>query len=166
MYARYGPNENLYAHPLDFLPVIDINTSELLHVDFPPHRSPGTNKLSSSTHPNRQLDADALIVSGRERIPPVTTKFDYLPDLLAQQEGGFPMRTGLKPLHVVQPEGVSFEINGGVIDWQNWRFHVAPHYRDGLVLSTVSDMPTPFRSSSLKLKIAVIHPRCTPDHLQ
>jgi Cu2+-containing amine oxidase len=141
MYARFGEHENLYAHPLDFLPVVDANTREVLHIDFPPHRAPGTGKLSSSTtHPNRDLDADAVEKSGRERIPPALTKFDYLPDLLAQKEGGFEMRTDIKPLHVVQPEGVSFKMNGSRIQWQNWDFHIMPHYRDGLVFNTVSKL--------------------------
>lgn len=138
MYARFGEHENLYAHPLDFLPVVDSNTNEVLHIDFPPHRTPGTNKLSSTTHPNRDLAADPTVISGRERIPPALTKFDYLPDLLAQREGGFEMRKDIKPLHVIQPEGVSFKMNGSRIQWQNWDFHIQPHYREGLVFSTVS----------------------------
>jgi len=28
VFARYGPHENLYAHPLDFFPVLDSNTFE------------------------------------------------------------------------------------------------------------------------------------------
>jgi hypothetical protein len=30
----------------------------------------------------------------------------------------------LKPLHIVQPEGVSFKIDGHVLEWQGWKMHV------------------------------------------
>lgn len=43
-------------------------------------------------------------------------------------------RTGLKPLHMAQPEGVSFEVRGHEVRWQNWRFRYALHAREGLVL--------------------------------
>lgn len=46
-------------------------------------------------------------------------------------------RTGLKPLTVEQPEGVSFEIDGNLVRWQNWRFRFALHPREGLVLYTI-----------------------------
>lgn len=154
MYARFGEHENLYAHPLDFLPVVDANTNEVLHIDFPPHRAPGTGKLSATTHPNRDLDSDPALKSGRERIPPALTKFDYLPDLLAQKEGGFEMRKDIKPLHVVQPEGVSFKMNGNRIQWQNWDFHIQPHYRDGLIFSTVCAPGVVFRCITTELAIA------------
>merc|ERR1711939_675937 len=77
------------------------------------HRSAAGGKLSrNTTEPVRDLTQDPLLASGRERIPPPRADYEYLPDFLAQKEGGFPMRTDIKPLHVVQPEGVSFKING------------------------------------------------------
>ena len=104
-----------------------------------PHRSAASGKLSSgTTRPVDDLTLDALKASGRERIPPPMSRFDYLPDLLDQKEGGFPMRQDIKPLHIVQPEGVSFKVNGSRVQWQKWDFHVAAHYREGLVFSTVT----------------------------
>ena len=46
-------------------------------------------------------------------------------------------RTDLKPLHISQPEGVSFAMDGREISWQNWRFHVGFNYREGIVLHNI-----------------------------
>lgn len=42
-----------------------------------------------------------------------------------------------KPLHVSQPEGVSFRLSGNEISWDNWRFSFALHPRQGLELYNV-----------------------------
>ena len=47
-------------------------------------------------------------------------------------------REGLKPLHIVQPEGVSFTVDGWKVDWQNWSFRVGYTPREGLVLNQIS----------------------------
>jgi primary-amine oxidase len=47
------------------------------------------------------------------------------------------MRTDLKPLDIVQPEGPSFQVRGNEVRWQKWRFRVSMHPLDGLVLQTV-----------------------------
>ncbi|MFT4164009.1 MAG: primary-amine oxidase [Microlunatus sp.] len=48
-----------------------------------------------------------------------------------------PLRTDLKPLQIVQPEGVSFTLAGNVLRWQNWDLHVGFDAREGLVLSQI-----------------------------
>ena len=50
--------------------------------------------------------------------------------------GGY--RTDLKPINITQPEGVSFKVNGRVIEWQNWSVHVGFNYREGIVLNNIS----------------------------
>ena len=47
------------------------------------------------------------------------------------------MRQDVKPLDIVQPEGVSFEVNGREVKWQNWRFRVGFTQREGLVLHDI-----------------------------
>ncbi len=46
-------------------------------------------------------------------------------------------RPDVKPLDIVQPEGVSFEVNGWEVKWQKWRFRVGFTHREGLVLHDV-----------------------------
>jgi primary-amine oxidase len=56
----------------------------------------------------------------RPRIPPPKESFDFLPDLQEKKGDGFKLRDDIKPLHVLQPEGVSFKMDGHVLTWQKW----------------------------------------------
>lgn len=47
-------------------------------------------------------------------------------------------RKGLKPLHIEQPEGVSFKVDGWKVSWQNWDFRIGYTPREGLVLNQLS----------------------------
>jgi len=61
-----------------------------------------------------------------------TVMGEYLPALIP---------TGLrevKPLHISQPEGVSFTLDGHLLSWQNWQMRLGFNYREGLVLHTVA----------------------------
>jgi primary-amine oxidase len=110
----------------DFIPIIDAGKREVIHIDFPPHYKSGMDglpRLSTEIKDAPSLTVDALEASGRERIKPPLKKFDFLADLLARTEG-FEERGDLKPLHVVQPEGVGFTMKGHVLEWQKWRMHI------------------------------------------
>ncbi|OBT75859.1 hypothetical protein VF21_04372 [Pseudogymnoascus sp. 05NY08] len=52
------------------------------------------------------------------------------------QQGGY--RSDLKPINIMQPEGVSFTVNGRTIEWQNWSVHVGFNHREGIVLNNIS----------------------------
>lgn len=49
-----------------------------------------------------------------------------------------PLRAGLRPLEISQPEGPSFTVSGHVIEWQRWRLHAHIDAVEGLVISDVS----------------------------
>lgn len=142
MYARLGEHEHLYAHPLDFNCVVDANAGKVLKIDFAPHRVDPADptKLSGTTVPHA-VEGDSLVDAGRGRIPPPMERHDYLPELIREKresEGGkFDMREGLKPLHVEQPEGVSFTMEGNRLKWCGWDMHVGFNFREGIVLNTV-----------------------------
>ncbi|KAF9479418.1 hypothetical protein BDN70DRAFT_878797 [Pholiota conissans] len=141
VYARFSEHDNLYAHPMDFIPIVDVNKKELVHVDFPAHykrQADGSVKLTAFSTAPPPVDADSLAASGRGRIPPPTKPFDFLPDLMEKTEEGFKPREGIKPLHIVQPEGVSFKIDGHVLEWQNWKMHISFTHREGIALSTIT----------------------------
>ncbi|RDW66416.1 amine oxidase-12 [Coleophoma cylindrospora] len=53
-----------------------------------------------------------------------------------EKEGGY--RTDIKPINITQPEGVSFKVEGRVIDWQNWKVHVGFNYKEGIVLNNIT----------------------------
>jgi primary-amine oxidase len=48
-----------------------------------------------------------------------------------------PLRAGLKPLEIRQPEGPSFTVDGHEVRWQNWRFRWSFNAREGLVLHRI-----------------------------
>ena len=56
----------------------------------------------------------------------------YLPDDVG------PMRTDLKPLEIVQPEGPSFTVEGNAVQWQRWSLRVGFDPYEGLVIHDVS----------------------------
>ena len=58
---------------------------------------------------------------------------EYHHDLQSQPE-----RTDLKPLVVHQPQGVSFTVDGYLINWQKWRFRLGFNWREGMVLHDVT----------------------------
>ncbi|KAK6856198.1 hypothetical protein PG995_008349 [Apiospora arundinis] len=53
-----------------------------------------------------------------------------------ENAGGY--RTNLKPINITQPEGVSFEMKGRHLEWQNWKFHIGFNYREGIVFNDIS----------------------------
>ncbi len=72
------------------------------------------------------------ILEGPEApLPPTHGRFD-----VAAQEPD--TREELKELQIVQPDGVSFSVDGNTISWQKWTLRVSMHPREGLVLHTVA----------------------------
>jgi len=45
-----------------------------------------------------------------------------------------PLRTDLKPIHITQPEGPSFTVEGNLVRWQKWAFRITFDPYEGLVL--------------------------------
>ncbi|RUS34240.1 copper amine oxidase [Jimgerdemannia flammicorona] len=111
MYYRNFEDDNQYAHPLDFVPVVDVTLMKVIEV---------------------------------ERIPPKSSKFtrpvipmenhNFLPEFLDPKT----MRTDIKPIQVLQPEGVSFTVDGNQIAWQKYKFQISFNYREGLVIHNVT----------------------------
>ncbi|MGL5809065.1 MAG: primary-amine oxidase [Nocardioides sp.] len=48
------------------------------------------------------------------------------------------LRTDLKPLHITQPDGVSFSLDGNEVRWQNWTMRIGFNYREGPVIHQVT----------------------------
>lgn len=103
---------NFYAFPLDFSPVMDANTFEILRILYLP-----TTAASWDFTPKQQYASHG--------------PNEYIPELNT-------LRQDLKPLHISQPEGVSFTVtDGNLVQWQKWRFRVGFNFREGLVLHDV-----------------------------
>jgi primary-amine oxidase len=81
-----------------------------------------------------------------------------------EAEGGY--RKDIKPINITQPEGVSFKVEGRVIDWQNWKVHVGFNYKEGIVLNniTYNDKGT-VRPIFYRLSLAeMVVPYGNPEH--
>jgi primary-amine oxidase len=68
------------------------------------------------------------LVNDEVVVPVPKTLHNYDPESL-----GSP-RADLKPLHISQPEGPSFTVDGWEVKWQKWSFRVGFTSREGLVL--------------------------------
>ena len=58
---------------------------------------------------------------------------EYLPNLVP----GLTLRDDLTPLHVTQPDGVSFTLDDGELRWQRWSMRLGFNYREGPVIYQV-----------------------------
>ena len=109
-------DSNHYAFPLAISPVVDTVTLKVIRIDFCPT---GADLKAKRPQPLE-------IAPGNE----------YTPE-------HHNLRSDLKPLNVVQPEGASFQVSevgetGHVIQWQKWSFRVGFNQREGMVLYDVS----------------------------
>ncbi|CAN9430450.1 unnamed protein product [Alternaria alternata] len=107
-------DSNHYAMPLPISPVVSTESMRVIRVDLLPTGADNTIKPVE-----------------KYKIQPPN---EYIPE--AQT-----LRTDLKPLNVVQPEGASFQVEqqgtSSVISWQKWNFRVGFNQREGMVLYDV-----------------------------
>ena len=108
-------DSNHYAFPLSISPVVDTVEMKVIRIDLLP---------TGADHSVKELQPIDI---------PAPNEYD--PE--HQQ-----LRTDLKPLNVVQPEGASFQVTqvgetGRIIEWQKWFFRVGFNQREGMVLHDV-----------------------------
>ena len=85
-------------------------------------------------HPVVDLNRMELLELEDERVAdePAGVMGEYLPGLIPM-----PLRD-ISPLEVSQPDGVSFQLEGRLLRWQNWQLRLGFNHREGLVLHTVA----------------------------
>jgi primary-amine oxidase len=126
-----NPDSNFYAYPLPLIPVMDAKTKEIVRIDRLPTGGQ-EDGLQDKTHVEGVLDH--------------CKQSDYVPELLPNGT-----RNTLKPLNVTQPEGPSFSVNGGLVEWEHWRFRVAFNPREG---ATIHDIHFQNRSVMYRLSLS------------
>ncbi|KPI34731.1 Copper amine oxidase 1 [Cyphellophora attinorum] len=126
-----NPDSNFYAYPLPLIPVMNAKTKEIVRVDRLPTGG-DQDGLQDETHKPNVLDH--------------CVGADYVPELLPNGP-----RTTLKALNVSQPDGPSFSVNGGLIEWEHWRFRVGFNPREG---ATIHDVHFQGRSVMYRLSIS------------
>ena len=108
-----GIEDNHYAHPIDIVPIIDINANKLI-------------KIEGMDRPAPEIPTESV---------------QYHRDLLSTNSYLETMWRNdvLKTLNISQPDGPSFEVSEtNVVGWQKWKFQVGFNYREGLVLFDIS----------------------------
>lgn len=79
-------------------------------------------------------------------------------------------RNDIKPLHITQPDGPSFQVDGHHVRWQNWQFRIGFTPREGLVLYTIAYedqgnlRPILYRASMAEMVVPYGDPR--PQHFR
>ncbi|KAI9768486.1 MAG: hypothetical protein M1840_004896 [Geoglossum simile] len=135
MYYRPNVDDSQYTYPLDFCPIFNTDTQEIIHIDIPPVRRPLNVAAPSNYH-------------------------------TASIEEGVGYRTDVKPIYITQPEGVSFKVDGRILEWQNWKVHIGFNYREGIVLNNItyndrgSERPVFYRLSLAEMVV----PYGNPEH--
>jgi primary-amine oxidase len=76
-----------------------------------------------------------------------------------------PLRTGLKPVEITQPQGPSFTLDGTLLRWQNWSMRIGFDAREGLTLHQISiaeggrERPVIYRASVPEMVVPYGDPR-------
>lgn len=105
---------NHYARPLDFSPVFDGHSYELVEIIRLP------------------MGIDHVTSSGKDAWEEVSG-CEYAHEMTA---AGL-RKDAMKPLIVKQPQGPSFSVEGHEVSWQKWQFRVGYNLREGLVIHNV-----------------------------
>jgi primary-amine oxidase len=92
---------------------------------------------------------------GKWPLPPEAC--NYSPDRVG------PLRTGIKPLLITQPEGPGFTLQGHQMNWQNWKFVIGFNAREGLTLHHIryTDRSLLYRASLTEMVVPYGDPRPT-----
>jgi primary-amine oxidase len=104
-------DSNHYAFPLSVCPVLNTVTMKVTRIEYLPT---GAGWEVKPPQPVRNIEPN-----------------EYIPEMNK-------LRTDLKPLRVIQPEGASFTVTGDIVRWQKWEFRLTFNYREGMVLHEVS----------------------------
>lgn len=132
-------DSNHYAFPLPISPVIETNEYKVIRIDYLPT---GADLTIKEPQPYQAK-------------PPNEYVSEYQN-----------LRTDLKPLRVIQPEGASFKLTqigetGNMLDWQKWNFRIGYNAREGPVLYDVryDGRPLFYRISLSDMNIPYADPR-------
>ncbi|WP_408633194.1 primary-amine oxidase [Mycobacterium hippophais] len=113
-WLRGAPGANPYAHMVSGLHcVVDLNAMSLLRIE----------------------DTGPFAGGGAE---PPDVMGEYAPAHIPERIRAAWRREPLAPLHITQPQGTSFRLDGNLLQWQNWSLRIGFNHREGMTLHTVS----------------------------
>eukprot|EP00188_Purpureofilum_apyrenoidigerum_P006075 Plantae.Rhodophyta-Purpureofilum_apyrenoidigerum.ctg8779.p1 GENE.Plantae.Rhodophyta-Purpureofilum_apyrenoidigerum.ctg8779~~Plantae.Rhodophyta-Purpureofilum_apyrenoidigerum.ctg8779.p1 ORF type:complete len:649 (+),score=102.63 Plantae.Rhodophyta-Purpureofilum_apyrenoidigerum.ctg8779:157-2103(+) len=112
LYRRDDADDNHYAHPIDLVPIVDLNSKKVVLVDGEDRPASAVPAASVNYHRNKLSSNTYLQSQWREDV--------------------------LKPLEIIQKDGPSFSVEENLISWQKWQFRIGFNSREGLVLYNVT----------------------------
>eukprot|EP00172_Hildenbrandia_rubra_P001015 Plantae.Rhodophyta-Hildenbrandia_rubra.ctg16062.p1 GENE.Plantae.Rhodophyta-Hildenbrandia_rubra.ctg16062~~Plantae.Rhodophyta-Hildenbrandia_rubra.ctg16062.p1 ORF type:complete len:673 (-),score=115.48 Plantae.Rhodophyta-Hildenbrandia_rubra.ctg16062:3524-5542(-) len=130
LYERVGDlDDHYYAHPLDILPIVDLNKGKVVLIEGLERTPPKIPKTKINYH--RRLLKDNVHTEKSWRSDPV------------------------KPLDIVQNKGPSFRVENSLVKWQKWEFRIGFNYREGLVLHNIkyAGRPILWRASLVEMAV-------------
>ncbi|HEX5780416.1 MAG TPA: tyramine oxidase, partial [Solirubrobacteraceae bacterium] len=77
---------------------------------------------------------ELLEIEDTHHVEEPETMGEYVPRLVPGQR----LRDDIKALHIHQPDGPSFTLDGNAVEWQKWSLRVGFNPREGMVLHTVA----------------------------
>lgn len=122
---------NHYAHPIDIVPVVDLNEQKVVTINGVDRQPPPSiPSLAVNYHRNLIHENSYLETKWRSDVA--------------------------KELNVVQPNGPSFQVNSdNVVTWQKWSIQVGFNYREGIVLHNISFDGRPVVNRASLVEMAV-----------
>jgi primary-amine oxidase len=122
-YLRFSDyqDSNHYAAPLPFNPTVNADTLELVDIAYAP--------IFGGDDTRTIEDLDEPFPWHQYR------RHEYAHSI--READGLASRADLKPLQVIQPEGTSFKLEGRIMQWQKWTFHIGFNFREGIVINDV-----------------------------
>jgi primary-amine oxidase len=101
------------------------------------HNSEGSNPYAnplSGLHFVVDMNTMELLeIDDQSSVDRPRTMGEYVPRLVPGQR----LRDDVKPLEITQPDGVSFHLDGNLLEWQKWSMRLGFNPREGLVIHTL-----------------------------
>ncbi len=125
-----GMECNHYAHPIDILPIVDLNTKSVVRID-------GLDRLPAPKIPTDSVNYHRNLL--------------HTNSYLETQ-----WRPRMKDLSIVQKDGPTFKVSDNShVEWQGWSVTVGFNYREGLVLHDVRYKGRPIMNRASLVEMAV-----------
>ncbi|CAL8074374.1 unnamed protein product [Orchesella dallaii] len=113
-YGKISLQDNEYAHPFDFVAIVDLKQQKVVSIEDLPTRDDDHECNVPNTVPRQVANFDPSLLGGK----------DFL-------------RSDLKPVELTQPKGASFTVKRYLVQWQKFQFRVGFNEREGLIIHQV-----------------------------
>ena len=97
--------------------------------------APTPTPIPSTACTRRRPQPDGA--AGRRQLGPRRRPPSVMGEYVPRHIPGYRAREDVRPLHLTQPEGTSFTLDGNLLRWQNWSLRIGFNHREGMTLHTI-----------------------------